>query len=147
MVPAFCRSAVIHAMPERLAKKRFRIDLISTEELAPAFATGVKVIELSEKHFSDRAFLVVMINISMHVWERQSVKRSRVCLRLISLSWRFSGKWSGLSNITWHRINQWNDTNICRHYINNYSTLYNIWYHCLNWHFNRKSYFKNLHTK
>ena len=34
---AFCLSAVIHAMPERLAKKRFRVDFISTAELTPAF--------------------------------------------------------------------------------------------------------------
>ena len=40
MVPAFCRSAVIHTMPERSPfgkKKRFRVDFISTAELAPAY--------------------------------------------------------------------------------------------------------------
>ena len=68
MVPAFCRSAVIQAMTERSAKKRFRVDFISTEELAPAFAAGVKVIELSGKRFSDRAFVVVVVmNVSTHV--------------------------------------------------------------------------------
>ena len=43
----FAAPAIIHAMPERLANKRFRVDFISTAELAPAFAAGVKVIELS----------------------------------------------------------------------------------------------------
>ena len=45
------------------------------------FAAGVKVIELSGKRFSDRACFVVVKNVCTHVWERQAVERSRVCLR------------------------------------------------------------------
>ena len=56
MVPAFCRSAVIHAMPERSAKKCFRVDFISTAELAPAFAA----LPLASKwsNYRENAFLI-----------------------------------------------------------------------------------------
>ena len=82
MVPAFCRSVVIHAMPERSVKKRSRIDFISTAELAPAFAA-----------FSGRAvFLNFVIVVSTHVWDG---KRSSV----VEYVYGFMLSWIGLKFI------------------------------------------------
>ena len=57
MVPAFCRSAVIHALA--FGKKTLSSWLCFNCRIGPSvcrFAAGVKVIELSGKRFSDRAF-------------------------------------------------------------------------------------------
>ena len=85
MVPAFCRSAVIHAMPERLAPKRSWVDIILTAELAPAFAALLQASKWS--NYRENAFLIgrffnFVISVSTRVWERQAFERCGVCLRL-----------------------------------------------------------------
>ena len=65
-------------------KKRFRVDFISTSELAPAFAA--LPLESSDRTIGKTlfwsAFFDVVKNVRTHVWEREAVERSRVCLRL-----------------------------------------------------------------
>ena len=87
MVPAFCRSAVIHAMPERSVGKpketlystsRGRVHFISTAELAPAFAAlplASKWSNYQENTFLNGSFFIVWLNVSAHVWERGCYKR------------------------------------------------------------------------
>ena len=58
IVPAFWRSAVIHAMPKHWAKNALELTLFQLQNWPSiyCFAASVKVIKLSGKHFSHRAF-------------------------------------------------------------------------------------------
>ena len=74
----FAAPAIIHAMPERLANKRFRVDFISTAELAPAFAA----LPLASKwsNYRENAFLIGRFWLLWKTFVRmcESVKRSSV---------------------------------------------------------------------
>ena len=74
----FAAPAIIHAMPERLANKRFRVDFISTAELAKAFAA----LPLASKwsNYRENAFLIGRFLLLWKTFVRmcESVKRSSV---------------------------------------------------------------------
>ena len=88
MVPAFCRSTVIHALPERSAKKNaFELTLFQLQnwpQRLPLCHWRQSDRTIGKTLFWSGIFVVVK-NVCMHVWEREAVERSRVMFTALVL--------------------------------------------------------------